>query len=232
MRILLKLSWEALAWTWVNAYDTNTLDLFVQNIKDLINEWIEISIFIWWGNIFRWVDWNILWIDKVSCDYMWMLATVMNWIALSEYLEKNWVSSKLLTSTSIDCIWERFEKKKAINYLKNKNVLVFAWGMWSPYFTTDTWWVLKALETNSDMIIKLTMVDWIYDKDPKKFSDAIMYKIVTYDEVLEKRLKVMDSSAIALARDNNLVLKVVNLSKPWAIKKAILTQEEWTTVVL
>ena len=230
MRILLKLSGEALAWWWNNAYDKATLDNFVKTIKDLQKENIEIAIFIWWWNIFRWVDGESLEIDRVSRDYMWMLATVMNGIALSEYLQKSWINSKLLTATAIDCIWERFDKKKATSYLENKNVVILAGWMWSPYFTTDTGWVLKALETESDMIIKLTMVDGIYNKDPKKFTDAVMYKKVSYDEVLEKRLKVMDAAAIALARDNNLVLKVVNLSKSWALKKAILSDDEWTRV--
>lgn len=229
MRVLLKISWEALAENWDWLFDVKVLDFICDSLKDLLKENIQIAIFIWWWNIFRWTDWNSLWIDRVSLDYMWMLSTIMNWIALSEYLQKNKINSKLMTATKIDCVWERFDKKVALKYLDEKNVVIFSWWMWNPYFTTDTGWVLKALEIEANMIIKLTMVDGVYDKDPKKFSDAKMYKEITYDEVLSKNLKVMDSTAIALARDNKLILKIANLSKLWSIKNTILA-DEWTKV--
>lgn len=230
MRILLKLSWEALSWNTTQMYDLKTLDYVVSSLKTLQKEKIEIAIFIWGGNIFRWKDGENLWIDRVSRDYMWMFSTIMNWIALRDYLEKNWILSKLLTSTQIDSIWERFEKKNALKYLNENNVVIFAWWMWNPYFTTDTGWVLRALEIEADLIIKLTWVDGVYDKDPKKYEDAKKYEKVTYDEVLAKNLKVMDSTAIALAREEKMVLKVVSLSKEWDLLKAIMWENAWTTI--
>ncbi len=229
-RVLLKLSWEALAWEWQSSLDDRILDYIAELVKDLVKNWIEVWIVIWWGNIFRWISWESAGIDRVSGDYMWMLATLINWLALVEYFTKNKVKSKLMTSTQIDCVWERFEKNKAIKYLEDGKVVVFAWWTWNPYFTTDTWGVLRALEIEADMIIKATKVDWVYSSDPKKYKDAIMFEEITYDDILEKNLKVMDSTAIALARDWKLVLKIVNLFKDWSVKRAILWEKEWTIV--
>ncbi|MDD5769465.1 MAG: UMP kinase [Candidatus Gracilibacteria bacterium] len=225
MRVLLKISGEALAENGDGLFDVKVLDFICDSLKDLLKENIQIAIFIGGGNIFRGTDGNSLGIDRVSLDYMGMLSTIMNGIALSEYLQKNKINSKLMTATKIDCVGERFDKKVALKYLDEKNVVIFSGGMWNPYFTTDTGGVLKALEIEANMIIKLTMVDGVYDKDPKKFSDAKMYKEITYDEVLSKNLKVMDSTAIALARDNKLILKIANLSKLGSIKNTILADE-------
>jgi len=230
MRILLKLSWEALSWNWNWLFEIKILNQIVESLKEIKKKNIEIAIFIWWWNIFRGKDGENLWIDRVTRDYMWMLSTIINWLALSEYLEKNWLSAKLLTSTWIDCVWERFDKKKALKYLNKKNILIFAGWMWNPYFTTDTGWVLRALEIEADMIIKLTWVDGVYNKDPKKHKDAIKFDKITYDEVLSKNLKVMDSTAIALAREEKLVLKVINLFQRWSVLKAILWENIWTTI--
>lgn len=230
MRILLKLSWEALAWETTNLYDINILNQIIDFIKKLQKENTQIAIFIWWWNIFRWKEGETLGIDKVSSDYMWMLATIINWLALSEFLQKNNINSKLLTSTQIDCVWERFEKKKAINYLQEKNVLVFAWWIWHPYFTTDTGWVLRALEIDADMLIKLTNVDGVYNKDPKKYTDAVKFDKISYDEVLSKNLKVMDATAIALAREKKLKLKIINLFKKDSLINAFKKDDEWTSV--
>ena len=230
MRILLKLSWEALAWETNQMYDINILKNIVSELKELKKENIQIWIVIWWWNIFRWKDGESLWIDRVTRDYMWMLSTVMNWMALSDFFEENWVPSKLLTWTKIDCIWDRYDKKLAVEYLNKWFVTIFAWSMWTPYFTTDTWWVVRSLEIEADTMIKLTSVDWVYNKDPKTNFDAVMYDKISYDEVLSKNLKVMDSTAVALARDSRLVLKVVNLYKEWAILRACLCGDEGTTI--
>lgn len=232
MRVLLKLSWEALAWNWNWPFEIEILNHIVESLKELIQKNIEIAIVIWWWNIFRGKDWENLWIDRVSRDYMWMLSTVINWLALREYFEKNWISSKLFTWTKIDCVWERYNKIDAVKSLKNWDVTIFAWSMWNPYFTTDTGWVLRALEIEADMIIKLTNVDGVYDKDPKKHKDAKKFDKITYDEVLAKNLKVMDATAIALAREEKIVLKVINLSQKWSILKTILWENIWTTINL
>jgi uridylate kinase len=137
-----------------------------------------------------------------------------------------------MTAVNFESVWERFDKLKAIKYLEDGKVVVFVGWTGNPYFTTDTGWVLRALEIEADMIIKATKVDWLYDKDPAKNPDAKIYDKVTYSEVLEKNLKVMDQTAIALARDENMSLKIVNLMKKWALKRAILGEKEGTVVCI
>ena len=117
-----------------------------------------------------------------------------------------------------------------IKYLNNWYITIFAWWTWQPYFTTDTWWVLRAIEIEADLLVKATNVDWVYDKDPKKFDDAKIYENVTFDEVISNSLKVMDLTAMALARDENITIKVVNFFKKWAILNAVSWKNEWTTV--
>lgn len=231
IRVLLKISWEALAWDSGNTYDPKILEYVKDIIRDLQKENIEIGIVIWWGNIFRWVFWENLWFDEHTSHYMWMTATYINGLALVNYFNNNKVKAKLMTAVNYDSIWERFDKTKAIKYLEDGKVMVFAWWTGNPYFTTDSGWVLRALEIEADMIIKATKVDWVYDKDPKKFEDAKIYDKITYDEVLEKNLKVMDLTAIALARDEKMPLKIVNLFKKNALKKAILGDKEGTVVM-
>jgi len=230
-RVLLKISWEALAWDTWNTFDPKILEFIKDTLKDLQKEGIEIWIVIWWGNIFRWVFWENLGFDENTSHYMWMTATYINWLALVNYFWNNKLKSRLMTAVNYDWIGERFDKQKAIKYLEDGKIVVFVWWTWNPYFTTDTWWVLRAIEIEADMIIKATKVDWVYDKDPKKFDDAKIYDKVTYKEVLEKNLKVMDQTAIALARDEKMPLKVVNLFKKNALKKAILGDKEGTSVV-
>lgn len=230
IRVLLKISGEALAWETWDSFDIKIMNYISDTIKDLQKEKIEIWIVIWWWNIFRWIVWDEFWIDKVSGHYMWMIATFINWLWLVEFFSNNKIKAKLMTSTQLDCVGERFDKKKAVKYLEDWKVVIFAWGTWNPFFTTDTAWVLRALEIEADMIIKATKVEGLYDKDPKKFTDAKIYEKVTYNEVLEKNLKVMDQAAIALARDNNMLLKIVNLSKKWALKRAILWEKEGTVL--
>lgn len=230
-RVLLKISWEALAWDGESSFDSKMLDYVSWIVSKLQKDWIEIWIVVGWWNIFRWISWESNWVDRVSWDYMWMMATIINWLALNDSFLKNGIKSKLLTSTSIDCVGERFEKTKAIKYLEDNKIVVFAWWTWNPYFSTDTAWVLRALEIEADMIIKATKVDWVYDKDPKKYTDAVLINEITYDEVLEKNLKVMDSTAIALARDWKLKLWVVNLFDKTAIEKLIKWKKIGTKII-
>lgn len=229
-RVLLKMSWEALAWWKEIAFDKETLDYLLETLKDLQKEKIEIAIVIWWGNIYRGIYGKELELDPNTAHHMWMTATYINWLALVNYFSKNNLKTKLMTAVNYDWIWERFDKEKAIKYLESWKIVIFAWGTWNPYFTTDTWGILRAIEIEADMIVKATQVDWVYSSDPKKDKDAKIYEKITYDEILEKNLKVMDLTAIALARDEKVLLKVVNFSKKWAIKKAILWKKEGTTV--
>lgn len=229
-RVLIKISWEALAWDTDNTFDPKILEYVKDIVKELQKEDIEIWIVIGWGNIFRWVFWENLWFDEHTSHYMGMTATYINWLALVNYFSNNKVKARLMTAVNYDWVWERFDKLKAIKYLEDGKVVVFAGWTGNPYFTTDSGGVLRAIEIEADMIIKATKVDWVYDKDPKKYDDAKIFDKITYDEVLEKNLKVMDLTAIALARDEKMSLKVVNLFKKNALRKAILGDNEWTTV--
>jgi len=230
MRVLLKISWEALAWWEQWWLDYVMLNEVWDMIESLRKKKIEVGVVIWAWNFIRWAEIEKINIDRCNADNMWMLAININSIAMWDVLTKKWLWVKIMNSFWIEWVVERFNKPKAIKALKDGKIIIF-WGWtWNPYFTTDTAWVLRALEIEADVMIKATKVDWVYDKDPVKFLDAEFIKNATYDEVITKNLKVMDSTSIALAKDNNLTLKVVSLYEEWAILRAILGKEEWTTI--
>jgi uridylate kinase len=230
MRVLLKISWEALAWGNSGWLDYVMLDEVCETVKWLIDKKIEVWIVVWAWNFIRWAEIEKINIDRCNADNMWMLAININTIALADVLSRKWVQVKTVNSFAIDWVAERFNKPKALKGLSKWKVVIFWWGTWNPYFTTDTAWVLRALEIEADMMIKATKVDWVYTKDPIKYNDAEFIKNATYDEIITKNLRVMDSTAIALAKDNNLILKVVSLYDEWAILKAILWKDEGTTI--
>lgn len=230
MRVLIKISWEALAGIEKGGLDYETLNRVWDIIKDLIERDIEVGIVVWAGNFIRGSEIEKINIDRCNADNMWMLAININTIALSDVLDKKWIDTKIVNSFVIDGVAERFNKKKALKYIWNKKVVLFGGWTGNPYFTTDTAWVLRALEIEADMMIKATKVDWVYTKDPLKFHDAEFIKSTTYAEVLAKRLHVMDMTSIALAQENSLVLKVVSLDKKDAIKNAILWNDEGTII--
>lgn len=230
MRILLKISWEVLAWNNLWWFDFKMLEQISTMIEELVNEKIEIWIVIWAWNFIRWAEIEKNKIDRCNADNMWMLAININTIALWDVLARKWLKVKTFNSFEIDWVVAKFNKKKALHWLKEWHVVIFAWWTWNPYFTTDTAWVLRALEIEADLMIKATKVDWVYDKDPIKHKDAKFYKNIKYNDLITKNLRVMDSTAIALAKNNDLILKVVNLYKKWAILKAILWEDEGTTI--
>lgn len=230
MRVLLKISWEALAgWNqgWLDHVMLNEIwDIIVWLVKKKIEIWIV----VWSWNFIRWTEIEKINIDRCNADNMWMLAININSIAIWDVLSKKWLHIKMMNSFAIDWIVERFNKPKAIKSLKEWKVIIFGGWTWNPYFTTDTAWVLRAIEIEADLMIKATKVDWVFDKDPVKFLDAVFIKDISYDEIVLKNLRVMDMTAIALAKENKLILKVVNLFKHWAILKAIQWKDEWTTI--
>jgi len=230
MRVVVKISGEVLSGGNKWGLDYLMLDKVWNIIKDLIDSKIEVGIVVWAGNFIRWAEIEKISIDRCNADNMWMLAININTIALSDVLERKKVKTKIVNSFWIDWIAERFNKTKAIKYIEDKKVVIFGWGTWNPYFTTDTAWVLRALEIEADMMIKATKVDWVYTKDPMKYDDAEFIESATYDEVIVKNLRVMDFTSIALAKENNLVVRVLSLTKEWAIKNAILWAKEWTTI--
>ncbi|MDQ7008901.1 MAG: UMP kinase [Candidatus Gracilibacteria bacterium] len=230
MRVVIKVSGEALAGCEKGGLDYIMLDKVGDIIKDLIKSDIEVGVVVGAGNFIRGAEIEKIKIDRCNADNMGMLAININTIALSDVLERKGIDTKIVNSFGIDGIAERFNKQKAIKYIKNKKVVIFGGGTGNPFFTTDTAGVLRALEIEADMMIKATKVDGVYTKDPMKYDDAEFIKKVTYNEVIQKRLRVMDFTSIALAMENNLVVKVLSLNKEGAIKNAILGGDEGTTI--
>jgi len=230
MRVLLKISWEALAGGEGSGLDYVILNEVWDLIKDLVRNNIEVWIVVWAGNFIRWAEIEKINIDRCNADNMWMLAININSIALSDVLSRKGVHTKIMNSFWIDGIVERFNKPKAIKDITSGKVIIFGWGTWNPYFTTDTAWVLRALEIEADLMIKATKVEGVFDKDPMKFADAELIKDASYDEVIVKNLRVMDYTAIALAKENNLKLRVVSMYHEGAIMRAILWKDEWTLI--
>jgi len=230
MRVLLKISGEALQWENDHGIDPKFLKKLALDIKEISDKNIGISIVLGWWNIFRWMAWSASWMDRSRADYMWMLATVMNWVAMQDALENVWCETRLMSALDIPEIGEKYIKRRWIRHIEKWRIIICVAWTWNPFFTTDTAWVLRALELDCDMMIKATKVDGVYDKDPKKYTDAILIKKANYDEVIKNDIRVMDQTWIALAREWKLVLKVVNLYKHWAILRASLWEDEWTTI--
>ena len=230
MRILLKISGEALSGKQENWLDFEILDDVSKMIKSLITHNVQVAIVIWAWNFIRWAEIEKLKIDRCNADNMGMLATNINALALSDILLRNKIDNKVVNSFWIDWVAERFNKIKATKDLSKWKVVIFGWGTWNPYFTTDTAWVLRALEIEADLMIKATKVNGVYDKDPMKFHDATLLKELTYDEVLSNNLRVMDYTAIALAKENNLKLLVCNMAEEWAVLNWALNWNSWSII--
>ena len=221
-RILLKLSWEALMGKQNYGIDVEFLNELAKKIVYLSKyKWIQIVIVIWWWNIFRWVQWAAKWLDRASADYMGMLATIMNWIALGDAIEKLGQEVRIMSAIDIPRVAEPFIRRRALKHLNKWRVVISVAWTGNPYFTTDSAAVLRALELNCDYMVKWTKVDWIYDKDPVKYKDAKKFDVISIDEALKRWLKVMDQSAIALAKDEKLpifVCKIEDIDKIWSDK--------------
>ena len=229
MKVLLKISWEALQWENTHWIDPKFLKSLALELKEIYDKNISLAIVLGWWNIFRWMSWASEGMDRTAADYMWMLATIMNWIAMQDALESVWIPTRLMSALDIPEVWENYINRRWIRHMEKGRIVICVAWTWNPFFTTDTAWVLRALELWCDMMIKATKVDWVYDKDPKKFSDAILYKKLTYDEVIKRDIKVMDQTWFALAKEWKLKLKIVNLFKKQAILNAI-NWDEWTLV--
>jgi len=228
-RILLKLSGEALADKQWYGIDVNFLDNLAKKIVYLSKYAnIQIIVVIWWWNIFRWVAWAAKWIDRWTADYMWMLATIMNGMALWDAIEKNGNEVRIMSALEIPRVAETFIRRRAIKHLEKQRVVVCVAWTWNPYFTTDSAAVLRALELNCDFMVKWTKVDGVYDKDPAKFDNAKRYDTLSVDEALEKWLRILDQSAIALAKDewlNIFVTKIDSIDNIWSNKF------RWTKII-
>ncbi len=221
-RVLVKFSGEALAGAEGYGIDTQILDYIAEEIKSLVENNIQVGIVIGGGNIIRGVTAAADGVIKrTSADYMGMLGTVINGIAMQEALEYKGLSARLQTAIKMEQIAEPFIVRKAMRHLEKGRVVIFGAGTGNPYFTTDTGATLRATEIGASMLIKATKVDGIYDKDPMKYPDAKKLETLSYDKALEDHIKVMDDTAIALAKDNKLPIVVANMSEKGNLLKII-----------
>ena len=220
-RVLLKLSGEALLGKQSFGIDPDVADYIAQEIKSLSGLNVQIGVVIGGGNIFRGIEAASKGIERTTADYMGMLATVINSLALQSALERYGIPTRVQTAIQMHEVAEPFIRRKAIRHLEKGRVVIFAGGTGNPYFTTDTAASLRAMEIKAQVIMKATKVDGVYDSDPLKNKSATMFKKIKYIDVLTKNLKVMDATAISLCRDNALPIIVFNLQKKGNIRKVI-----------
>lgn len=230
-RVLLKLSGEALMGEQEFGISSDVIASYAKQIKEIADLGVEVSVVIGGGNIFRGLSGATQGVDRVTGDHMGMLATVINSLALQNSIEKLGVQTRVLTAIEMPKIAEPFIKRRAQRHLEKGRVVIFGAGTGNPYFTTDTAAALRAIEMNAEVVLKATKVDGIYDKDPVKYSDAVKYETVTYTEVLNKNLKVMDATAISLCRENRLPIIVFDSLTEGNIKKVIMGEKIGTTVI-
>jgi uridylate kinase len=229
-RILLKLSGESLMGNRTHGIDPKRIKSYSKEISELVKTGIEIAIVIGGGNIFRGLSAASNGMDRVQADYMGMLATVMNGLALQSTLEDLDVQTRLQTALKMESIAEPYIKRKAVRHLEKKRVVIFSAGTGNPFFTTDSAAVLRAIEVNADVILKGTRVDGIYNLDPEKNKGAIKFEQLTFDDAISKKLKVMDSTAFTLSKENNLPIIVFNMNKPGNLIKIIKGKQIGTIV--
>ena len=220
-RILLKLSGEALLGERSYGIDPKRIAQYAKDIKDIIGLGVEVAIVIGGGNIFRGVSAASNGIDRVQGDYMGMLATVINGMALQSSLEEEKIQTRLQTAIKIEAVAEPYIKRKAVRHLQKKRVVIFGGGTGNPFFTTDSAAVLRAIEISADVILKGTRVDGVYNSDPEKNKKAIKFDSILFSEVISKNLKVMDSTAFTLSQENNLPIIVFNMNKAGNLLKLI-----------
>ena len=229
-RILLKLSGEALMGNQGFGIDPDMIKYVADEIRSVIDIGVQVAIVVGGGNIFRGIAASSFGMDRTSADHMGMLATVINSIALQDALERKGVQTRVQTAISMHEVAEPFIVRRAVRHLEKGRAVIFAAGTGSPYFTTDTAAALRAQEINAEILLKATKVDGIYDADPVKNKDALFIKKISYMEVLERQLKVMDMTAISLAMDNHLPLAVFNLHSPGNIRKVVCGDDVGTRI--
>ena len=229
-RVLLKLSGEALMGTEGFGISPEILDFVADEIQDLTSLGIEIAVVIGGGNIFRGVSDSARGMDRASADYVGMLATVMNALALQDALERRDIITRVQSAIKMEQLAEPYIRRRAIRHLEKKRVVIFAAGTGNPFFTTDTAASLRAMEIGAGVLLKATKVDGVYDKDPNEFDDARRYSRVSFDDAIRHELRVMDATAFTLCRDNNLPIVVFNLRKQGNIRR-VITGETIGTVI-
>ena len=227
-RLLLKLSGEVLAGEAGHGFDFNVINDVCLNIKKVTDKGVQVGIVVGGGNFWRGRSSGDM--DRTRADSIGMLATVMNSLALQQGFLDIGVEARVMSAVQITGVVETFIRDEAVRHLEKGRVVIFAGGTGNPFFSTDSGAALRAAQINADVLLKATNVDGIYDKDPNKYADAVKYDVVTHSEVLEKDLKVMDSTAASLCRDNNIPILVFNLENPENIIKAVLGENIGTIV--
>ncbi len=229
-RILLKLSGEALMGDQGYGIDHGVLDIITSEVKDICSLGVEVAIVIGGGNIFRGLSNAAKGMERASADYMGMLATVLNALALQNILENKGVVTRVQSAIEMRALAETYIRRRAVRHLEKGRVVIFAAGTGNPYFTTDTAAALRAMEIGAEVIMKATKVDGVYSADPMKDKTATKFDSLTYSDVLQKDLRVMDATAISLCKDNSLPIIVFNLNVPGNIKKIVLGDTVGTLV--
>ena len=230
--MLLKLSGEALCGVPGGfGIQPETLGAISAEIAEVMALGCQIGIVIGGGNIFRGLKGSASGMDRTAADHMGMLATVINGIALQDGLEKAGVDTRVMSAIEVSAVCEPYIRRRAMRHLEKGRVVIFVGGTGNPYFSTDTAAALRAMEIHADVLCKATKVDGIYDKDPTKHDDAVMYNLLSYDRFLHERVGVMDSTAVTLCRDNNLPIRVFKLTTPGNIKRVVLGENVGSVVV-
>ena len=227
-RILLKLSGEALMGDDTYGINRETVDRIVGEIAEVVNLGVEVAVVIGGGNIFRGVAPASSHMDRATADYMGMLATIMNALALQDAMRRVSLVARVQSALNVEQVVEPYIRGKAMRYLEEGKVVIFAAGTGNPFFTTDTAAALRGMEMNVNLVLKATKVDGVYTDDPKAHPDAMRYKRLTFDEAIIKNLKVMDATALTLCRDQKLPINVFGIFKPSALKRVVLGEDEGT----
>ncbi len=228
-RILLKISGEALQKGSKNI-EPEIIESLAKEIKQLLAWKLELAIVIGGGNIFRGLSASGIGMDRSQADYMGMLATMINGLAIQDIFEKNGIETRVLSALELKSIAEPYIRRRALRHIEKGRAIIFAAGTGNPYFTTDTAASLRAMEINAEVLIKATKVDGIYDKDPVKSSDSVMYHHLSYIDVLNQNLKVMDSTAISMCMDNSLPIVVLNMTKANNLSRFLMGEDVGTLV--
>lgn len=229
-RILLKLSGEALAGPAEQGIDSQALDRVAGEIHELVQLGVQVALVIGGGNIFRGAGLASAGMDRVTADQMGMLATVINGLALQDALERRGLATRVMSAIRIQGVCEEYIRHRARRHLEEERVVVFTAGTGNPFFTTDSAASLRAIEMGADLLIKATKVDGVFSADPHKDPNAKRFVRLDYDEVLSRKLQVMDAAAIVLCRDYDMSLRVINMRRPGALKRTVLGEDEGTLV--
>ncbi len=229
-RILLKLSGEELMGEQDFGIDPKVLDRMAQEIGQLVEIGVQVGLVIGGGNLFRGAALSAAGMERVTGDHMGMLATVMNALAMRDALDRNHIPARVMSAIQMSGVAEHYDRRRAVSYLDNGDVVIFSAGTGNPFFTTDSAACLRGIEIDAGLVLKATKVDGVFDSDPMSNQDARLYSRLTYDEVLDKKLGVMDLTAVCLCREHNMPLRVFRMSKPGALLNIVVGGDEGTLV--